>query len=343
MFRKLIELVRAGKRKPGDGDADSSWELRADGGETADAGIGARETSDAGLRARVESLLHDDFWGSMLFWLPPFLLMAFFVYGAISWNVWISLTGQGLSLEMPSLEFYRQAIGDSTFRAAFRQTILLTVLFTGATLAVGLVLAILVDQQIRFENTFRTVYLLPFSLSFVVTAQFWRWMYNPSTGTINVVLSGLGLDFLTMDWLGDTRTRLGAIIFALTWQFSGYAMVVYLAGLRAIPDEHYEAAKVDGASTIKMYWRVIVPQLSASTTSAAVVLMVFGLKAFDFIYVMFGDNPGRAADILAVMMFRVAFSRTQWAYGAAVATVLFLMALAVVAPYLYMQYKRGDL
>jgi glucose/mannose transport system permease protein len=168
-------------------------------------------------------------------------------------------------------------------------------------------------------------------------------MYNPSTGTINVVLSGLGLDFLAMNWIGDPRTRLGAIIFALTWQFSGYAMVVYLAGLRAIPDEHYEAAKVDGASTFRMYRRIIVPQLSAATTSAAVVLMVFALKAFDFIYVMFGDTPGRSADILAVMMFRVAFSRTEWAYGAAVATVLFLMALAVVGPYLYMQYNRGDL
>ncbi len=220
---------------------------------------------------------------------------------------------------------------DPSFVAAFRNTVVLLVAFTVVSLVIGLVLAILVDQNIRFENTLRTIYLLPMALSFVVTAIFWSWMYNPSTGTINVVLSTIGLDFLTMDWIGDPRTRLAAIIFALTWQFSGYAMVVYLAGLRAIPDSHYEAAKVDGAGSLRMYWRVIVPQLSASTTSAAVVLMVFALKAFDFIFIMFGDNPGRSADILAVMMFRVAFSRTQWAYGPRWRPSL-LMALSVVAP-----------
>jgi glucose/mannose transport system permease protein len=133
------------------------------------------------------------------------------------------------------------------------------------------------------------------------------------------------------------------VIFALLWQFSGYAMVVYLAGLRAIPSDQYEAARVDGASTLLLYWRVIVPQLRSSTTSAAVVLMVFGLKAFDFLFVMFGPYPGPSADILSVMMFREAFSNSNWAYGAAIATVLFLMALAVIAPYLWSQYARGEL
>ena len=324
---------RGGDRDP---EERRDREVRTDGGSQATAGGG-----------RLARLKHSDAVQALPFWLPPALLMGWFVYGAVGWNLLISLT-EWSGLQQPEytdlgFQMYAQMPDDPSFVAAFRNTVVLLIAFTVVSLAIGLVLAILVDQNIRFENTFRTIYLLPMALSFVVTAIFWSWMYNPSTGTINVVLRGVGLDFLAMDWLGNTRTRLAAIIFALTWQFSGYAMVVYLAGLRAIPDEHYEAAKVDGASTIKMYWRVIVPQLSAATTSAAVVLMVFGLKAFDFIYVMFGDNPGRAADILAVMMFRVAFSRTQWAYGAAVATVLFLMALAVVAPYLYMQYKRGDL
>ncbi|TYT60929.1 carbohydrate ABC transporter permease [Natrialba swarupiae] len=310
-------------------------ELRTDGG------------SDVRTRGGLSRLKHSDAVQAVPFWLPPALLMGWFVYGAVGWNLLISLTDWS-GLSQPdytnlTLEMYTQMPNDPSFVAAFRNTVVLLVAFTVVSLVIGLVLAILVDQNIRFENTLRTIYLLPMALSFVVTAIFWSWMYNPSTGTINVVLSTIGLDFLTMDWIGDPRTRLAAIIFALTWQFSGYAMVVYLAGLRAIPDSHYEAAKVDGAGSLRMYWRVIVPQLSASTTSAAVVLMVFALKAFDFIFIMFGDNPGRSADILAVMMFRVAFSRTQWAYGAAVATILFLMALSVVAPYLYLQYKRGDL
>ena len=331
-IRRLLDRIRRGRT---DGSEDDERTLRADGGTPSSRG------------SRASRLRHSDAVQALPFWLPPALLVGLFVYGAVSWNLLISLTDWS-GLAQPdytslSFEMYRQMPDDPSFIAAFRNTVVLLVAFTVVSLAIGLVLAILIDQNIRFENTFRTIYLLPMALSFVVTAIFWSWMYNPSTGTINVFLSTIGLDFLTMDWIGNPTTRLAAIIFALTWQFSGYAMVVYLAGLRAIPDAHYEAAKVDGASSLRMYRRVIVPQLSASTTSAAVVLMVFALKAFDFIFVMFGDTPGRSADILAVMMFRVAFSRTEWAYGAAVATVLFLMALSVVAPYLYMQYKRGDL
>jgi glucose/mannose transport system permease protein len=341
-IRQVLDRLRR-PAETGDEDGRRDGQLRTDGGTSTQRDRNA--TTKRG--GTISRLRYSDAIQAIPFWLPPALLMGLFVYGAVSWNLLISLTDWS-GLAQPeytdlSLDMYAQMPSDPSFVAAFRNTVVLLVAFTVVSLLIGLVLAILVDQNIRFENTFRTIYLLPMALSFVVTAIFWSWMYNPSTGTINVVLSGLGLDFLAMNWIGDPRTRLGAIIFALTWQFSGYAMVVYLAGLRAIPDEHYEAAKVDGASTFRMYRRIIVPQLSAATTSAAVVLMVFALKAFDFIYVMFGDTPGRSADILAVMMFRVAFSRTEWAYGAAVATVLFLMALAVVGPYLYMQYNRGDL
>ncbi|NHN58452.1 MULTISPECIES: carbohydrate ABC transporter permease [Halorussus] len=321
----------------------TSSELRSDGGATV---TGERTDSETGT---LRSLTSSDFVQSIPFWLPPFLLMAFFVYGAIGWNLVISLTDfSGLILPEYAisefdLEMYRQAFSDPTFWTAARNTLVLLVVFTTVCLLFGMLLAILIDQGIRFENTFRTIYLLPMSLSFVVTAKFWAWMYNPQIGMINVTLRQFGLGFLTTQWISNPSTKLAAVIFALIWQYSGYAMVVYLAGLRAIPTAHYEAARVDGASTIKMYWRVILPQLRASTMSAAVVLMVFALKAFDFLYVMFGNHPGPAADILATMMFREAFGSNNWAYGSAIAIVLFGMALAVVTPYLYSEYRRGEL
>ena len=327
-------------------DGSDSEALRADGGATVTGESAESAESEAGTGG---SFLSSDFVQSMPFWLPPFLLMGFFVYGAIGWNLVISLTDfEGLLLPEYKisefdLEMYREAFSDPSFWTAAQNTLVLLVAFTGVCLVVGLLLAILVDQEIRFENTFRIVYLLPMSLSFVVTAKFWAWMYNPEIGMINVTLRQLGLDFLTLQWISNPETKLAAVIFALIWQFSGYAMVVYLAGLRAIPTAHYEAAKVDGASSLKMYWRVILPQLRASTMSAAVVLMVFALKAFDFLYVMFGNNPGPAADILATLMFREAFGSNNWAYGSAIAIVLFGMALAVVAPYLYSEYRRGEL
>lgn len=325
-------------------EADKSSLIRTDGGQRTDEGTA---TAEGIISHRGLSGLTNDFVRSLPFWLPAGLFMAVFVYGAIGWNVLISLTGwSGLGdpdYGSLSFEMYQQLLSDPTFITATRNTLVLLVTFTGGALIVGLLVAILVDQKIRAESVFQTIYLLPMSLSFVVTALFWSWMYNPTNGMINGLLRAIGLDFLASDWLGNPQLTLGAVIFALMWQYSGYAMIVYLAGLRTIPDAQFEAARVDGANTFRTYLRVIIPQLRASTVSAAVVLVVFALKAFDFLYVLFGDTPGPAADILATMMFREAFSSTNWAYGSAVAVVLFILALMVISPYLYSQYQRGEL
>ncbi|WP_372479316.1 carbohydrate ABC transporter permease [Halomicrobium sp. HM KBTZ05] len=322
-------------------DTEESGDAVTDGGVV-------EEKQQTGFRpiARLNERFGSDFVESSQFWLPPFLLVGLFVYGAIIWNVMISLTDfQGFGTPDYSdldLEMYARALADSGFVDAAVNTFVLLIAFTLVTLAIGLGLAILIDRNIRFENTFRTIYLLPMSLSFVVTAQFWAWMYNFNNGVINIVLTSIGLD--RVDWIGSPNIVLWAVVFALMWQFAGYAMVVYLAGLRAIPDEHYEAAKVDGASTLRMYWRVIIPQLKGSTISASVVLMVFALKAFDFLYSLVGGyRPPNGADILATKMVREAYANLNWAYSSAIAIMLFLMALSIVGPYLYYQYKEGHL
>jgi len=324
-------------------DTDTNGETDAvpDGGVVED-----RQQRGFSPIARLNERFGSDFVESSQFWLPPFLLMGLFVYGAIIWNVMISLTDfQGFGTPDYSdldLEMYSRALADSGFVDAAVNTFVLLLGFTLVTLALGLVLAILIDRNIRFENTFRTIYLLPMSLSFVVTAQFWAWMYNFNNGVFNIVLSSLGLG--RIDWIGNPQIVLWAVVLALMWQFAGYAMVVYLAGLRAIPNEHYEAAKVDGASTLRMYWRVIIPQLKGSTISASVVLMVFALKAFDFLYSLVGGyRPPNGADILATKMVREAYANLNWAYASAIAIMLFLMALSIVGPYLYYQFKRGNL
>jgi glucose/mannose transport system permease protein len=302
------------------------------------------------------SLLNRDVIRSAPFWLPPFLLVGLFVYGAIIWNILLSLTDfNGLGTPDYSdldVENYIVAIQGGTpswsnFEVdpvwnATQNTVVLMIAFTVVCLALGLVLAILVDQQIRFENTFRTIYLLPMSLSFVVTAKFWLFMYDVESGLVNIALGWVGIG--PIEIVQNPELKLGAVAFALIWQFSGYAMVVYLAGLRAIPTSHFEAARVDGASTIRMYWRVIIPQLRTATVSALVVLVVFALKAFDFLFSMYnGYNPGPSADILATQMVREAYSNGNWAYGSTIAVILFSMALVIVGPYIYSQYRRGQL
>ena len=360
IFRRLRRLLPG--EATGHDEQCSAGAPRTDGGPESDAsGTSAGETrTDGGvvtdssttgpvdrLVSSVDGRLGQDFVESLPFWLPAFLLVGLFVYGAIFWNLLISLTDYEGFAQAPNygdldFEMYVRAATDSAAVDAALNTVILLLAFTIATLALGLALAILIDRGIRFENTFRTIYLLPMSLSFVVTAQFWLWMYNFNNGVVNIFLGSFGVG--PIDWIGNQQVVLWAVIFALMWQFSGYAMVVYLAGLRAIPTEHYEAAKVDGASTLKMYWRVIIPQLKSATIGAAVVLMVFALKAFDFLYSLTANyRPPNGADILATKMVREAYSNQNWAYGAALAIILFAMALSVIGPYLAYQFRRGNL
>lgn len=323
-MRPIRDLLRSARRRR---------RTRTDGGTVTE-------------RSTVRRWLDSDFVQSAPFWLPPFLLMGFFVYVAIGWNVLLSLTtysGFGNpDYSDLSLTNYRLMFEDSGMWAATRNTFVLLIVFTLACLIVGLLLALLIDREIRFGRSLRTIYLLPFALSFIVTAQFWRWMYNPTNGIVNELIGVVGLG--PYNWLGSPQLVLGSVIFALVWQFSGYTMIIYLAALRSIPRDQYEAARVDGASTVRMYWRVIVPQLRPAIVSATVVLVLFALKAFDFLYAIFdGYRPRLGADILATKMVRESFGRSEWAYGSAIALTLFVLSLAVIAPYLYSQYKRGNL
>lgn len=297
-------------------------------------------------RTKLKYFLNSDFVRSSPYWGIPFLLMGMAVYGGIGYNIMISLTDyEGIGqpdFSNLDLEMYQTALANEAFRDAVVHNFVLIVAFTTMSLALGLFLAILLDHGIRYKNTIQTIYLLPMALSFVVTAQLWLWMYNPSRGVINVVITTFGLD--AIDWLGNPQFALAAVILALVWQFSGYAMVVYLAGLQSLPDDQFEAAKVDGASTIRTYLRIIVPQLKESSVAAAVVLMLFALKAFDFLYALLGSyRPPTGTDIMATLMVREALRFGRWAYGAAIATMLLLLALGIIAPYLVYQHRRGSL
>ncbi len=297
-------------------------------------------------RSSAKRWLDSDFVQSAPFWGPPLILMGLFVYAAIGWNFLLSLTDYsgfgGPDYTNLGLHNYWRMVQDPSIWEATWNTVVLLVVFTVACLALGLALAILLDREIRFGRAFRTIYLLPFALSFIVTAQFWRWMYNVNDGIVNQFIGLFGLG--PYSWLGDPRLVLGSVIFALVWQFSGYTMVIYLAALRSIPTEQYEAARVDGAGTLRMYWRVIIPQLRPAIVSATVVLVLFALKAFDFLYAVFdGYRPRQGADILATKMMREGFNNSEWAYSSAIGLTLFVLSLAVIAPYLYTQYKRGNL
>lgn len=280
---------------------------------------------------------------TLLLFLPSLVLVGYFVYGSIGWNVLVSLSdwkGLVASYNIVGFAQYAKLFSNSVFLTSMTNSLVLTLLFVPGSLFLGLFLAILLDQKVRGEGVFRIVYLLPFSLSFVVTGFLWRWMYNPTIGVINTLFEKTGLGFLNSGWITNSSEALYSVAIALIWQFAGYAMLIFLAGIRSIPESHVSAAEVDGASGFYLYRRVILPQIKASIFTAFVVLIVFALKAFDFIYILTGGGPGYATEILPLTMYKETFSMSHFAYGSAIATVLFLLVMAIVAPYLYLTYRR---
>lgn len=269
-------------------------------------------------------------------------LIGYFVYGCIGWNIILSLSNwEGLNPSYDIIGFiqYIRLFQDSTFYISLWNNLLLILLFVPGSLLVGLFLAILLDIEARAEGIFRTIYLLPFALSFVITATLWAWMYNPSIGVINTLLEKMGLSFLKSGWTTNESTAMYSTILALIWQFSGYTMLVFLAGIKSIPEAQIDAAKVDGASGFELYRRIIIPQLKFSALSAFVVLIVFALKAFDFIFVLTGGGPGYSTYVLPLMMYRETFAMTHFSYGATIATLLFMIVMAIVLPYLYISFR----
>lgn len=308
--------------------------------------VSAVDGANRDWQTRLRVFAKSDFVRGLPYWFVPFSIMGVAVYGGIGWNVLLSMTDyQGFGQpQFDSLDFemYSQALADPAVYLTAKNTFVLLISFTTVALVLGLFLAVLFDRDIRFRGTVQTIYLLPMALSFVVTAQFWLWMYNVNNGLVNIVLGVVGLG--PYNWIGNPGLVLGAVVFALIWQFSGYCMVVFLAGLQSIPDAQFEAAKIDGASIFKAYWRVILPQLKSSSVSAAVVLMIFALKTFTFLFAMFGQyRVPNGTDILATLMVREAFKYQNWAYASAIATILLVLSLVVIAPYLSYQYKQGTL
>ncbi len=275
--------------------------------------------------------------------LPPLLAIFFFYYCFSGWNFIISLTDwEGFlpSYNLVGFKNYINLFHDPLFWISFKNNILLVLLFVPGVILLGLFMAILLDQKVGKEGFFRTIYLLPFSMSFVVTATLWAWMYSPRVGMINFLLEKLGLGFLKSGWIIDQNVVMYCIVIALIWQFAGYSGVIFLAGIRSIPGSQIAAAKVDGAYPFTLYWRVILPQLKASFITAFIIFMCFALKAFDFIWVLNRGGPGYSSHILGVTMYKETFSFDKFAYGAAYATVILGFSLIIVVPFLFRVYRR---
>jgi glucose/mannose transport system permease protein len=279
---------------------------------------------------------------------PSLLLIAFFVYGFIGWSLRVSMSAwKGIRADWTfvGLRNYANLFLSSRFITDLWNTFYFTLFFILLTVVIGFILAFLVNRNVQGESLFRTIYLFPMALSFIVTGVIWRWLLNPTYG-INTFLARISEELGSFGWYTVTTDYLGfhpaliALILAASWQFTGYTMAMYLAGLRGIGDELIESARIDGAHEVTIIRKIILPLLRPITLSAMIVLGHISLKIFDLVYVMTGSGPAFVTDFPGVFMFETTFRGNQYAQGAAISIIMLLMVALVVIPYLVSTFRK---
>ena len=272
---------------------------------------------------------------------PSVLLVLVCVYGYIMFTIYLSFTSSTL---MPSYEWagtasYQRLFALENWRVSLSNLAVFASLYIVIAMSLGLGLAILIDQKIRAETGFRSIFLYPMALSFIVTGTAWKWLLDPGVG-LERSMHLLGWESFSFGWIKDSDLAIYCVVIAAVWQTTGFVMAMFLAGLRGVDTEQINAARVDGAPTWQIYLRIIVPQLGPVFVSAFVILAHMAIKSYDLIIALTNGGPGRSTWLPSVFMYQYTFTRNEMAVGAA-SSVLMLGAIAlVVLPYLFSEMRK---
>jgi glucose/mannose transport system permease protein len=292
--------------------------------------------------------------------LPSLILIGIFVYYFIfltvrtSFSNWNSFSSLAMDeYKFVGLRNFQRLFMDPRFQSDLWNTLFFTAFFIFACIVIGLFLANILDKGLKGSKIFQNIFLFPMAISFVVTGTVMSWIFAPgripdNPQGINLLFQKLGLDFMQWQWYTSTDSVLNfnlaliPVILAAVWQFSGYIMAMYLAGMRAIPNDIIEASRVDGASDMKIFWKIKMPLLKPITLSAMIVLGHISLKIFDLIYAMTGSGPNNVTDMPAVYMFELTFRSNKYAMGSAISIIMLLFVAIVIIPYLWSSFRKGS-
>jgi raffinose/stachyose/melibiose transport system permease protein len=271
------------------------------------------------------------------FALPALALFAFVVLVPSGRGVYYAFTDwDGLSPEMSfvGLGNFTAMLDDPDAMQAIWHTLLIAVAITVIQNGCGLLLALGVNSLIKSRNVLRVFLFAPAVVTPIVTAYLWRNLLGPD-GAVNSLLAAVGLGSWQQDWLGDPQLALWSVVAVVVWQFSGYSMVIFLAGLQSVPQEIFEAAAMDGAGPVRRFWSVIRPLLAPAFTVNLMLSIIGGIKLFDQVYALTGGGPGHATDTLSTLIYKDAFTLGEFGYSIALAVVLTaIVAVASTGQYL---------
>jgi raffinose/stachyose/melibiose transport system permease protein len=228
---------------------------------------------------------------------------------------------------------FTDMLHDPTALQAVWHTLLIAVAITVIQNGIGLLLALGVNTMIKTRNFLRVLLFAPAVVTPIVTAYLWRNLLGPD-GAVNSLLGAVGLSSWRQDWLGDPRLALWMIVLVIVWQFAGYSMVIFLAGLQSIPREIYEAAAIDGTGPLRRFWSVVRPLLAPAITINLMLSIIGGIKLFDQVYALTGGGPGHATDTISTLIYKDAFTLGEFGYSIALAVVLtVIVAIASAGQY----------
>jgi glucose/mannose transport system permease protein len=273
-------------------------------------------------------------------WLPqivlaPSLLATFlYVFVFSIWTFYISLSNSSLlpSYDFVGFEHYVALWSNRRWSIAYTNLFFFGVLYVIGAMVIGLLLAILIDQRVRGEAVWRTIYLYPLAVSFVVTGTVWSWLYNPSSG-FETLFHNLGWTNFKFSWTTDRNLAIYLVVITGIWQSSGFAMALFLAGLRSVDQDLIKAAQIDGAGMGRIYRRIVLPAIRPIFIAVMVVLLQFAIKTFDLVLALTNGGPGISTTVPAIYVYDLMFQRGQIAEGAAAAIMILLALAAVLVPY----------
>ncbi|MDO5672114.1 MAG: sugar ABC transporter permease [Actinomycetaceae bacterium] len=263
------------------------------------------------------------------FLLPSALPLTFFTFYPMLGALWTSLHKWNLigPMEWVGLGNYIALLQDPNTQRAFFNTVYYLVGYLPIVYVGGLTLALALNTQFRGRNLLRGIYFLPVITSWIVVALVWRWLLNPEVGIVNAALKVFGIN--GPGWWTDPAWAMPSIILASAWKDLGFVMIILLAGLQAIPQDLYEAAKVDGAGAWRRLFKITIPLLSPSTFFVVVISLINGFQVFDQVYAMTGGGPAGASTVVVQQIYLLTFRYSAAGEASALSWLLFLLVLAV--------------
>jgi multiple sugar transport system permease protein len=282
-------------------------------------------------------------WTAYLFLLPSLLQFGVLMVFPVIFSFYLSFHEWNIlepAKPFVGLDNYARLLSDRRVRQAIVNTIYYTVVSVPATLFCGLLIALLLNNQIRGRGLFRTMYYLPGVTSAVAVAVVWKWIFNGDFGLINYYMIQLGVISEPIRWLTDPKLAMPAVIIVSVWGGVGGCMIIYLAGLQAIPDEIYDAARVDGAGPLRMLFSITIPLLAPATFFLLITSIIGAFQQFGLPYLLTAGGPVGRTTTIAYYLYTSAFKQFEMGYAAAMSYVLF--AMIFIFTLLHMRYAYRD-